>query len=77
MSRKFLQLSDVMAALPFSFRNHRKAFAGRFKAFHFGKAYRDVRQIIIKKVPHRMAHGHFGGKGEMMSYFSVTNKHEG
>ncbi len=25
-----------------------------FKAFRFGKAYRDVRQILIKKVPHRM-----------------------
>ncbi len=47
-----------MAALPFSFRNHGKTFSGRFKAFHFGKAYRDVRQIIIKKVPHgKLAEG--------------------
>jgi hypothetical protein len=43
-----------MAALPFSFRIHGKVFSGRFKDFHVGKAYRDVRQIMIKKVPHRM-----------------------
>ena len=66
-----------MAALRFCFSNYRKSLAGRSKASHFRETYRDMRQIIIKKVPHRMAHGHFGGKGEMMSYFSVTNKHEG
>ncbi len=43
-----------MAALPFSFGNYAKSFAGRFKDFHLGKAYRDVCQIIIKKVPHRI-----------------------
>ena len=43
-----------MVALPFSFRNHGKTFAGRFKDFHFGKAYCDARQIIIKKVPRRI-----------------------
>ena len=43
-----------MTVLLFSFSNYAKSFAGRFKDFHLGKAYRDVRQIIIKKVPHRM-----------------------
>jgi hypothetical protein len=43
-----------MAALPFSFRNHGKTEASRFKAFHLGEIHSDVRQIRIKKVPHRM-----------------------
>lgn len=54
MAANFFQLSDVMAALLFSLNNVGKSFAGLFKDFHFGKAYRDIRQIIIKKVPHRM-----------------------
>ncbi len=43
-----------MAALRFCFSNYGKSLAGRFKAFHFGETYRDMRHIIIKKVPHRM-----------------------
>jgi hypothetical protein len=43
-----------MAALLFAFNDEGKSFAGLFKDSHFGKAYRDVRQLIIKKVPHRM-----------------------
>jgi hypothetical protein len=39
-----------MAALLFSFSNHGKSFTGRFKDFHLEKVYRDVYQIIIKKV---------------------------
>jgi hypothetical protein len=31
---KCLRVSDVVAALPCSFRNHKKSEAGRFKAFH-------------------------------------------
>ena len=42
-----------MATLLFSFRNDGKAVTGRFKAFRPGGNH-DVRQIIIKKVPHRM-----------------------
>ncbi len=43
-----------MAALPVPYRNHGRTFASRFRAFRFEKVYRDIRQIIIKKVPHRI-----------------------
>ncbi len=43
-----------MAAWLFSFSNDAKSEAGYFKDFHLGKAYQDVRQIIIQKVPHRI-----------------------
>src|SRR5258706_15511997 len=44
----------VMAALPVPYRNHERTFESRFRAFRFEKVYRDIRQIIIKKVPHRI-----------------------
>jgi hypothetical protein len=31
---KFLQVSDVIAALPFAFSNRGKSFVSRFKVFH-------------------------------------------
>ena len=43
-----------MAAVRFCFSNYGKSLAGQTKASHFGETYRDMRQIIIKKVPYRM-----------------------
>ena len=48
----FVQLSDVMTVWLFSFSSNVKSFTGRFKDIHLGKAYEDVHQIILKKVPH-------------------------
>ena len=42
-----------MAALR-CFSNYGKSLAGQSKASHFGETYRDMRHIIIKKVPHRV-----------------------
>src|SRR5260370_29569205 len=44
-----------MAALPFSFRNYAKSEASPIHSLsRMAKTYRDVRQILIKKVPHRV-----------------------
>ena len=43
-----------MVAVRFCFGNYGKSLTGRFKASRFGETYRDMRHIIIKKVPHRM-----------------------
>jgi hypothetical protein len=60
-----------MAALLCSFNNDGKSFAGLFKDFHFGKAHRHIRQIIIKKVSRRMKQFttlHIADAGETLGY---------
>jgi hypothetical protein len=61
-----------MAALLFAFNDEGKSFAGLFKDSHFGKTYRDVRQIIIKKVPHRIKQ-FTDREPAKVSHFPLTN----
>src|SRR6266567_450089 len=54
MAANFYNYLTYIAVWFFFFSNYGKSFAGRFKHFHAGKVYCDVRLILIKKVPHRI-----------------------